>query len=175
MVSIPAVGRRSDQLTRRRSESSTVARPGAAVAAEEQLELQALVPLLANHFKRAHADMPPGLRAVFDAAGLGNRHGAVLARLLYTGPVTVGELARQLGLGLTNASQLIADLDHAGCVERHTDPADRRPTLWGGAAERAARRRGAVHRASHHTAGASNGATDRRAAQRVPRGPSCLG
>jgi len=116
-------------LTRRRSESSTVARPGAAVAAEEQLELQALVPLLANHFKRAHADMPPGLRAVFDAAGLGNRHGAVLARLLYTGPVAVGELARQLGLGLTNASQLIADLDHAGCVERHTDPADRRRTL----------------------------------------------
>src|ERR1700716_3284074 len=104
-------------LTRRRSKSSTVARPGATVAAQEQLELQALVPLLANHFKRAHADMPPGLRAVFDTAGLGNRHGAVLARLLYTGPVTVGELARQLGLGLTNASQLIADLDHAGWVD----------------------------------------------------------
>ena len=116
-------------MTRRRSESSTAAPSGTTVAAEEQLELQALVPLLANHFKRAHADMPPGLRAVFDAAGLGNRHGAVLARLLYTGPVTVGELARQLGLGLTNASQLIADLDHAGCVERHTDPADRRRTL----------------------------------------------
>jgi DNA-binding MarR family transcriptional regulator len=30
---------------------------------------------------------------------------------------------------LTNASQLIADLDHAGYVERHTDPDDRRRTL----------------------------------------------
>jgi len=64
-------------LTRRRSESSTVARPGAAVAAEEQRELQALVPLLANHFKRAHADMPPGLRAVFDAAGRLIYHGRI--------------------------------------------------------------------------------------------------
>jgi DNA-binding MarR family transcriptional regulator len=117
-------------LTRRQSSHSSTASPsGAGLGAEEKLEIQALIPLLANHFKRAHTDMPPQLRAVFDAGGLGNRHGAVLARLLYTGPVTVGELARQLGLGLTNASQLIADLDHAGCVERHTDPADRRRTL----------------------------------------------
>ncbi|MDT5107107.1 MAG: hypothetical protein QOI25_4620 [Mycobacterium sp.] len=109
--------------------ASKAAGLSAALDAEERLELQALVPLLANHFKRAHADMPPRLRADFDAAGLSNRHGAVLTRLLYTGPVTVGELARQLGLGLTNASQLIADLDHAGYVERRTDPADRRRTL----------------------------------------------
>jgi len=35
------------------------------------------------------------------AAGLGNRHGAVLGPVgVQRGPVTVGELARQLGLGL---------------------------------------------------------------------------
>lgn len=117
-------------MTRREcAPTSTSVPPGAALGAEELLELQALVPLLANHFKRAHADMPPQLRADFVDAGLGNRHGTVLARLLYTGPVSVGELARQLGLGLTNASQLIADLDHAGYVERHTDADDRRRTL----------------------------------------------
>jgi DNA-binding MarR family transcriptional regulator len=114
---------------RQHPHASKAAGRGAALGAEERLELQALVPLLANHFKRAHADMPPRLQADFDAAGLGNRHGAVLARLLHAGPVTVGELARQLGLGLTNASQLVADLDHAGYVERRTDPDDRRRTL----------------------------------------------
>ena len=116
-------------MKRERRHASSAAPAGAALGDQERLEVQALVPLLANHFKRAHADMPPQLRADFDSAGLGNRHGAVLARLLYTGTVPVGELARQLGLGLTNASQLIADLDHAGYVERHTDPADRRRTL----------------------------------------------
>jgi DNA-binding MarR family transcriptional regulator len=45
------------------------------------------------------------------------------------GPVTVGELASRLGLTLPTVSGVLADLDRAGFVDRHPDPADRRRTI----------------------------------------------
>ena len=58
-------------------------------------------------------------------APLGPRHVAALEQLR-GGPVTVGELASQLGLTLPTVSGVLADLDRAGLVSRQADPADRR-------------------------------------------------
>jgi DNA-binding MarR family transcriptional regulator len=61
-------------------------------------------------------------------APLGRRHVAALEQLR-DGPVTVSELAFRLGLTLPTVSGVLADLDRAGFVERHADPADRRRTI----------------------------------------------
>jgi DNA-binding MarR family transcriptional regulator len=53
---------------------------------------------------------------------------AVLEQLLDR-PLTVGELATRLGLTLPTVSGVLADLDRAGLIERHPDPADRRRTI----------------------------------------------
>ncbi|MGH3278309.1 MAG: MarR family winged helix-turn-helix transcriptional regulator [Trebonia sp.] len=59
---------------------------------------------------------------------LSPRHVAALEQLR-GGPLTVGELAFRLGLTLSTVSGVLADLDRAGLVERHADPADRRRTI----------------------------------------------
>ena len=41
----------------------------------------------------------------------------------------MGELASRLGLTLPTVSGVLAELDRAGFVERHPDPADRRRTI----------------------------------------------
>jgi DNA-binding MarR family transcriptional regulator len=61
-------------------------------------------------------------------APLSPRHIAALEQLL-AGPLTVGELASRLGLTLPTVSGVLADLDRAGFIERHPDPADRRRTI----------------------------------------------
>jgi DNA-binding MarR family transcriptional regulator len=61
-------------------------------------------------------------------APLSPRHVAALEQLLDR-PVTVGELASRLGLTLPTVSGVLADLDRAGFIERHPDPADRRRTI----------------------------------------------
>ncbi|MRH86053.1 helix-turn-helix domain-containing protein [Nocardia sp. SYP-A9097] len=99
------------------------------VSAEELRQLQAVVPMISSHFKRAKSDMSPTLRDAFESDGLGPRHGAALAYALSAGPIGVGELARQLGIGMTNASQLTGDLARAGWLRRDSDPADHRRTL----------------------------------------------
>ena len=59
---------------------------------------------------------------------LSPRHVAALEEIR-GGPLTVGELASRLGLTLPTVSGVLADLDRAGFVERHPDPADRRRTI----------------------------------------------
>ncbi len=59
---------------------------------------------------------------------LSPRHVAALDHIR-GGPLTVGELASRLGLTLPTVSGVLADLDRAGLVERHPDPADRRRTI----------------------------------------------
>ena len=61
-------------------------------------------------------------------APLSPRHIAALEQLLGR-PLTVGELASRLGLTLPTVSGVLADLDRAGFIERHPDPADRRRTI----------------------------------------------
>jgi DNA-binding MarR family transcriptional regulator len=62
------------------------------------------------------------------SAALSQRHVAALEQLR-DGQLTVGELASRLGLTLPTVSGVLADLDRAGLVERHPDPADRRRTI----------------------------------------------
>jgi DNA-binding MarR family transcriptional regulator len=61
-------------------------------------------------------------------APLGPRHVAALQQLR-GGPLTVGELAARLELTLPTVSGVLAELDRAGFVIRHADPADRRRTI----------------------------------------------
>ena len=61
-------------------------------------------------------------------APLSPRHVAALEQLLGN-PVSVSELAARLGLTLPTVSGVLADLDRAGFIERHPDPADRRRTI----------------------------------------------
>jgi DNA-binding MarR family transcriptional regulator len=68
---------------------------------------------------------------------LSPRHVAALEQLLDS-PVTVSELASRLGLTLPTVSGVLADLDRAGFIERHPDPADRRRTIVGVIPARAA-------------------------------------
>ena len=62
------------------------------------------------------------------SAPLGPRHVAALEQLR-GGPLGVGELAARLGLTMPTVSGVLADLDRAGLVQRHADPADRRRTI----------------------------------------------
>jgi DNA-binding MarR family transcriptional regulator len=64
-------------------------------------------------------------------APLSPRHVAALEQLLdgSDSPLTVGDLAARLGLTMPTVSGLLADLDRAGFIERHPDPADRRRTI----------------------------------------------
>jgi DNA-binding MarR family transcriptional regulator len=70
-------------------------------------------------------------------APLSPRHVAALEQLL-DGPATVSELAARLGLTLPTVSGVLADLDRAGFIERHPDPADRRRTIVAVIPDRAA-------------------------------------
>ncbi len=62
------------------------------------------------------------------SAPLSHRHVAALEQIR-DGQLTVGELASRLGLTLPTVSGVLADLDRAGLIERHPDPADRRRTI----------------------------------------------
>ncbi|WP_429426103.1 MarR family winged helix-turn-helix transcriptional regulator [Nocardia sp. GAS34] len=105
------------------------------VSVEQRRRLATLVPLISAYLRRARHDMSPAMRQTFESAGLGPRHGAVLMCVLSSGPSSVSEVARQLGLGLTNASQLSGELTRAGLLERRSDPADHRRTLLSAAPE----------------------------------------
>jgi DNA-binding MarR family transcriptional regulator len=83
---------------------------------------------------RAFRSVSRGMRRWQDGAAppatapLSPRHIAALEQLL-SGPVSVGELASLLSLTLPTVSGVLADLDRAGFIERHPDPADRRRTI----------------------------------------------
>lgn len=105
------------------------------VSVEQQQRLRTLIPLISAYLRRAHQDMPPVMREKFESSGLGPRHGAVLVNVLSAGPASVSEVARKVGLGLTNASQLSGELTRAGLLERRSDPDDHRRTLLSAAPE----------------------------------------
>lgn|SRR5262249_25145069 len=84
-----------------------------------------LLPRIVRGLRR---NKPAELAELLHSGHLGPRHGRTLY-VLTTGPVTVGELAGQLGLSLATTSNLVAELDRAGLVERRQDPADRRRTI----------------------------------------------
>jgi DNA-binding MarR family transcriptional regulator len=74
----------------------------------------------------------PAPRELRDAAGqgsLGPRHMPALLAVAAAGPLSVSELARRLGLGLSTTSAIVGQLSRAGLVERAEDEADRRRTI----------------------------------------------
>jgi len=85
--------------------------------------LTRLFPRIARQMRRYQDGTTPPT-----ATELGPRHVATLEQLR-DGPLVVGDLAARLGLNLSTASGLVADLDRAGLVQRSTDPADRRRTI----------------------------------------------
>jgi DNA-binding MarR family transcriptional regulator len=116
-------------MAQRRAARSAPPPVDTSVSDADRKRLQAVVPMIATHFRRASADMPPRLREAFQSKGLTNRHGAVLTAVLVAESLSVGELASRLGIGLTNASQLAGDLDRAGWLRRHRAPDNQRRTL----------------------------------------------
>ena len=87
------------------------------------LRLMQLFPRVSRGMRRWQDRAAPPTRAP-----LGPRHVAALEQLR-DGPVTVTELASRLDLTLPTVSGVLADLDRAGLVGRHADPADRRRTI----------------------------------------------
>jgi DNA-binding MarR family transcriptional regulator len=108
--------------------SDAISGNGSAITPFER-EALGYVPLLAAYFQRARAEMPPQLRAVFTDKGLTARHGAVLTQLLPDQPRSITDLAGRLGVSLSTASELVANLSDAGLADRREDPANRRRTL----------------------------------------------
>jgi DNA-binding MarR family transcriptional regulator len=60
---------------------------------------------------------------------LGPRHMPAVLAVAAAGPLSVSELARRLGLGLSTTSALVGQLSRAGLLERAEDEADRRRTI----------------------------------------------
>jgi DNA-binding MarR family transcriptional regulator len=87
------------------------------------------VPLLETYYRRAHAEMPEGMRDLFRQHELTARHGAVLAQLAHDQEPSVGDLSERLRLGLSTVSEMVGDLSRAGLVVRHRDPDDGRRVL----------------------------------------------
>jgi DNA-binding MarR family transcriptional regulator len=87
------------------------------------LRLMQLFPRVARGMRRWQDRAAPET-----SAPLGPRHVAALEQLR-GGPLYVGELASRLGLTMPTVSGVLADLDRAGLVARHADPADRRRTI----------------------------------------------
>src|SRR5713101_5794092 len=87
------------------------------------LRLMRVFPRVIREMRRHQGGMTPAM-----LTELGPRHVAVLEQLR-EGSLVVGDLASRLGLTLSTVSGLLADLDHAGLIDRSPDPADRRRTI----------------------------------------------
>jgi DNA-binding MarR family transcriptional regulator len=87
------------------------------------LRLMRVFPRVIREMRRHQGGMTPAM-----LTELGPRHVAVLEQLR-EGSLVVGDLAGRLGLTLSTVSGLLADLDHAGLIDRAPDTADRRRTI----------------------------------------------
>src|SRR5438046_4911485 len=79
--------------------------------------------------KRAGGGAPAELREAAARGSLGPRHASTVLAVAAAEPLSVSELARRLGLGLSTASALVGQLSRAGLLERSEDDADRRRTI----------------------------------------------
>ncbi len=77
-----------------------------------------------------HSSPPPQeLRDAATLGALGPRHMPALLAVAAAGPLSVSELSRRLGLGLSTTSAIVGQLSRAGLLERAEDEADRRRTI----------------------------------------------
>jgi DNA-binding MarR family transcriptional regulator len=73
--------------------------------------------------------VPPLFEEAFERASLGPRHVLPLFVLVLDGPLSVSQLAGELGLSLSTTSLMVGELNRAGLVERAEDQEDRRRTI----------------------------------------------
>jgi len=94
-------------------------------------DLDELSALLAETFRGLKQSSPPPqqLRDAAERGSLGPRHMPALLAVAAAGPLSVSELARRLGLGLSSTSAIVGQLSRAGLLERAEDDADRRRTI----------------------------------------------
>ncbi len=94
-------------------------------------DLDELSSLVWETFRGLKQSSPPPqeLRDAATRASLGPRHMPALRAVAIAGPMSVSELARRLGLGLSTTSAIVGQLSRAGLLERAEDDADRRRTI----------------------------------------------
>jgi DNA-binding MarR family transcriptional regulator len=101
------------------------------------LELVRIMPQVLRGLKRAGPDpedpeQDPALcraREQFTGGDLGPRHLPVIVALALEGTMSVGDVARRIGLGVAATSLMIGELDRAEIIERRSDEQDRRRTV----------------------------------------------
>lgn len=98
---------------------------------EIDADLAELSSLLWETFRGLKQSSPPPqeLRDAIARGSLGPRHMPALRAVAAAGPLSVSELARRLGLGLSSTSAIVGQLSRAGLLERAEDDADRRRTI----------------------------------------------
>jgi DNA-binding MarR family transcriptional regulator len=94
-------------------------------------ELPRLIGRVVGRLKRGapQEEVPEPFREAFEQEGCGHRHLPVVMTAYLYGPLSVSELAEQIGLSLATTSLMVGELDRAGLVERSEDEEDRRRTL----------------------------------------------
>lgn len=108
--------------------SQTKSRQGDEIDAQVR-EVLTLLATVMRGMKKGGGPKHEEVKAAFEAGELNDRHIAPLLALTMAGPLSVGELAGQLGLTPGTTSMLVGELNRAGLVERREDDDDRRRTI----------------------------------------------
>jgi DNA-binding MarR family transcriptional regulator len=82
-----------------------------------------------GRLKRGAPEVPEPFQKAFELGGCGPRHLPAMMIAYLEGPLSVSELAEEIGLSVATTSLLVGELDRAGLVERREDEEDRRRTL----------------------------------------------
>src|SRR4051794_8565891 len=72
---------------------------------------------------------PADLKAALERSSLAPRHVPALLTVALSDSLSVSELAKRIGLGLSTTSTIVGELSRAGLVERAEDEQDRRRTI----------------------------------------------
>src|SRR5271163_2515094 len=102
--------------------------PASPTIEEDLDELSSLLSETIRGLKNA-SPPPPELQDAVARGALGPRHMPALLAVAAAGPLSVSELARRLGLGLSTTSAIVGQLNRAGLLERAEDETDRRRTI----------------------------------------------
>jgi DNA-binding MarR family transcriptional regulator len=94
-------------------------------------DLGELASLLGQTFRalKSTRPPPPALHDAAESGDLGKRHLPALLAVTLAGPLSVSELAKRLGLGLSTTSTIVGQLNRAGLLDRAEDDEDRRRTI----------------------------------------------